>query len=156
VSSGDAILGAILNQTWNTRCVIEKYAGKLEGDPNCKDGGVVAFNCSGDQVQCKQALLALEAKCQALDAKNRIYSDADLDTGDPEATSKIWGDGNSLGQLNGNLIQVGGGSDLIPVVQIMGKTVDLNGPVGNLAAVLKMIIIAAAAAAAAFIAGGRN
>lgn len=155
-SSGNALLGAIYRQAWETRCEIAKGHGSLKGEGQCNDGGVVAFACSGDSVGCQLALRARERGCREDYANQQLRDDAGKDTGSDGNQPSLWTSGDGLGQLNTGLISVGGGSDLVPTVTIEGQTIDLNGPVGNLVAILRMIIIAAASAAAAFIAGGRN
>ncbi|WP_374606644.1 hypothetical protein [Thermomonas sp.] len=155
-STGNAILGAILKQTYETRCAIEKGLGSLEGEGECSEHGtVVAFSCSGDTVGCALALRARERGCKEAQANQQLVRDGEGSSNGDEG-GEIWGTGDGIGNLNGSLISVGGGGDLVPIVSLGSQTVDLNGPVGNLVAILKMIIIAAAAAAAAFIAGGRN
>lgn len=70
ISTGDPILAQIATQTWKTRCAIE--GRKVEGG-ECLNGAPVAFNCSGDQIACKQALLQMQAKCR--DEKNDANGD---------------------------------------------------------------------------------
>lgn len=154
VSSGNAILGAILQQTYATRCEIAKGLGSLKGEGECSaQGTVVAFNCSGDTVGCALALKARERGCKEAQANQQLIGDGAKDQGN-EPDGELWGTGDTPGTLNAGLISLGGGQ-LIGTIEIEGQSVNLDEKIAPGVAAARMLIIAACMVLAAFIAGGR-
>ena len=150
-SSGDPILGNILVQTWNTRCEIVKSRGKMEGSPQCNQGGVVGFSCTGDQALCFNALKAQEASCKAeyekqVNEQQAADIAAEGDGLDGIEVSDIYGDsGADYSQINENLLGGSAGQCSFGVdLSILGEPIEIPPAFWELAQWIGLLVIAGA------------
>lgn len=154
VSTGSPLLGAIIQQTYATKCAIKEGLGSLKGEGQCSDQGtVVAFSCSGDTVGCALALRARERGCKEAQANANLIADGTKDQGD-EPDGSLWGEPDGTGNLDAGLISMAGGQ-LVPIVQVEGVSWDLNEPVDDFASKIRFVIVAMFAVWAMFIVGGK-
>lgn len=138
-------------QTWNTRCEIVKSRGKLEGSPQCNQGGVVGFACSGDQALCFNALKAQEAKCKAeyddaINADQAAQIAGQGDGLDGVNVSDIYGQGeDETGQINEGLL---GGStgqcEFAAPLEIAGQSIEIPSGLWQLLGMIQMLLTASA------------
>lgn len=150
-SSGDPILGNILVQTWNTRCEIVKSRGKMEGSPQCNQGSVVGFSCTGDQALCFNALKAQEASCKAEYEKQvNEQQAADIaaagDGLEGVEISDIFGDDEGgTGSINEGLLGGSGGQcSFAASLEIAGQAIEIPSGFWDVLGMIQMLLAACA------------
>lgn len=154
VCSGDPVNCAILEQTWRNRC---SGNGNKVVDGGCgAEGGVLAFTCSGDEIMCKQALVAKEQQCRAQHREDALSIDAGAGDGeDGFDLGGLWKQGTGQ-ELDDDILQLQA-AELFPEVELApGQVFGTPEGLEDLLAKIRLIIVAGFMILAAFIAGGIN
>jgi hypothetical protein len=160
VCTNDPVNCALLHQVWKGRCTNSHTAS---GGTCGADGGVLNFSCSGDEILCKQTLLAVEAKCKG-DATYTGPTDTTHQAGlDTEGQDDGQGngfvvEGEEIGAdgLDDSGLGYGRTCPASPTVSVMGASIEFD--TGPLCTWLQLgglfVLVLSALASLRIIAGG--
>jgi hypothetical protein len=152
--TGDALLGNILQQNWQTRCNIEN--GEVEGADDCgiEGNGGAANTCTGDKILCHMVEQARKAKCALMAQASKLQDDADKAQESDEPFDP-WGGNDESPGLDGNKLNMSAGTgELFPTFELEGVQMSMPQAIYDLLDIIKQIVIAAFTLMAMMIAGG--